>query len=93
MPLGLNIKQYDHQHLNTPTLNLRITSRMSSKAKASHCYLEQENVHTLLSTSWFREWIQECVYKLIAFSTTELKLSLYKLTFKYYFKEHNKRST
>ena len=39
----------------------------------SHCLLEQETLHWLLSTGWFQKRIHECLYKLRAFFTIELK--------------------
>jgi hypothetical protein len=39
---------------------------------ASRCFLEQETLHSLLSTGWFKERIRKCVYKLIASYTIEL---------------------
>ena len=46
---------------------------IQTKSGASHCFLEQEILHLLLSTGWFQERIQECFYMLKAFFTIELK--------------------
>jgi hypothetical protein len=40
---------------------------------ASRCFLEEETLHSLLSTGWFQKRIRKCVYKLIASYTIELK--------------------
>ena len=41
--------------------------------------LEQETLHSLLSTAWFQEQIRECFYNLTAFYTLRLKEIQYKL--------------
>jgi hypothetical protein len=54
------------------TNNLMIASCMGSNP-VSLCFLEQETLHTLLGTGWFQERLRQCVYKLIASYTIELK--------------------
>ena len=45
--------------LTCQTSNLRIASCMGSNpvTGTSCCFLEQETLHSLLSTDWFKEWI------------------------------------
>ena len=49
------------------------TEWVQTQSGASRCFLEQETLHNLLSTVWFKELIQKCFYKLRAFYTIELK--------------------
>jgi hypothetical protein len=43
------------------TSNLRIAVCLGSTSSgASCCFREQVTLHSLLSTSWFYEWIREC---------------------------------
>jgi hypothetical protein len=56
------------------TSNVMIASRMGSNPdRVSLCFLEKETLHLLLSTGWFQERIQKCVYKQIASYTIDLK--------------------
>ena len=56
------------------TSNLMIASRMGSiQSWTNRCFLEQEILHSLLSTGWIQEQIRECFYKLTASYTIELK--------------------
>jgi hypothetical protein len=52
------------------------TALVQTLSGASRCFLEQETLHSLLSTGWFQERIRECFNKLIAFNTIELKINL-----------------
>jgi hypothetical protein len=57
--------------------SLRIAERIDSNpvnGKASHCFLAQETLHSLLqSTGWFQERIPKCFIKLVASNTIKLK--------------------
>ena len=35
---------------------------VQTQSGPSRCFLEQETLHSLLSTGWFQERIQECFY-------------------------------
>ena len=47
--------------------------QVQTQSGASHCFLEQETLLSLVSTGWFKEWIWECAYKLVASYTIKLK--------------------
>jgi hypothetical protein len=55
-----------------------ITKRLMS-SETPRWFLEQETLHLLLSTGWFKELIRDYVDKLSASYTIELKHTLYKL--------------
>ena len=59
--------------LTRRTSNIRRASRMGSNpVRDMLFFLEQETLHRLFSTGWFKERIRECFYKLKAFFTFEL---------------------
>jgi hypothetical protein len=59
--------------LTLQTSNLRIAAWVQTLLGASRCYLQQENLHSLLSIGWFQERIRKCFNKLIASNTIKIR--------------------